>query len=246
MARRLLIMFGIAALVIPLGLPAAAADEVATGWNEDTGIYEMVFPVLGENDYDDTWGACRGRGCRRKHKGTDIMADKMVPVVAVASGTVGWISSERNRECCSLEIVHDDGWSSWYVHLNNDRPGTDDGRGWGIAPGIAGGVRVEAGELIGWVGDSGNAETTPPHLHFELQTPEDEEINPYPHLIAAEQAAAEAAAAEAAAAEAAADADRFEDPFIDGELLEAVVEAVLRLQSGEDQPAIEPEAVEIS
>lgn len=72
--------------------------------------------------------------------------------------------------------------------MNNDTPGTDDGMGWGFAAGIEPGVHVEAGQIIGYVGDSGNAETTPPHLHFE-QRPDGEEINPYDHLRAAEAAA---------------------------------------------------------
>ena len=97
-----------------------------------------------------------------------MMADKMVPVVAAAAGTIGWVSST----CCALEIEHDDGWSSMYIHLNNDTPGTDDGLGWGIMPGLERGVHVDAGQLIGWVGDSGNAEWTGSHLHFELHTPD--------------------------------------------------------------------------
>lgn len=239
MAARLWTIGALTIVIGSLAAPAASAGEpVETGWNERTGTYEMVFPVDGENDYADTWGACRSR-CRRKHEGTDIMADKMVPVVAVASGTVGWISSDRNRECCSMEIRHDDGWSSWYVHLNNDRPGTDDGRGWGFAPGIEAGVRVEAGQLIGWVGDSGNAEITPPHLHFELQTPDEEEINPYPHLVAAEEADLLSVIRAP---------EPFEDPFVDGDLIDVVVEAVLRLQAIEPvgPEAVEPAPVEIS
>ncbi len=70
----------------------------------------------------------------------------------------------------------------WYIHLNNDTPGTDDGLGWGFADGISSGVHVTAGQLIGWVGDSGNAEWTASHLHFELHHPDHGSVNPYPHL----------------------------------------------------------------
>ena len=87
-----------------------------------------------------------------------------------------------------MAINHDDGWRTWYLHLNNDRPGTDDGKGWGFAPGIKSGVHVEAGQVIGYLGDSGNAETTPAHLHFELQQPDGTEVNPYDHLREAEVA----------------------------------------------------------
>ena len=155
------------------GLPAPAVD----------GIYPMVFPVGGETHFTNTFGAPRSGG--RTHEGTDLMADKMVPVVAAASGTIGWVSSS----CCALEIEHDDGWSSMYIHLNNDTPGTDDGLGWGIMPGLVRGVHVDAGQLIGWVGDSGNAEWTGSHLHFELHTPDGIAISSYEHLLEARGAA---------------------------------------------------------
>jgi hypothetical protein len=73
------------------------------------------------------------------------------------------------------------------MHLNNDLPGTDSGHAdWSytLAPGIAEGAQVEAGQLIGWVGDSGNAEWTGSHTHFELHH-NGKAINPYPYLIRA-------------------------------------------------------------
>lgn len=145
------------------------------------GTYPMFFPVVGENHYSDTFGAPRSGG--RTHEGIDIMAAKMTPVVAVADGTVGWMHDEQGGNCCAMALNHDDGWTSWYIHLNNDTPGTDDGQGWGFAPGIETGVHVRAGQLIGWVGDSGNAEWTASHLHFELHEPGNVVINPYPSLL---------------------------------------------------------------
>ena len=189
MAGRLSTIGLITLVISAFAASAAKGEDPSTGWDEATGIYEMIFPVAGDNDYDDTWGACRGSGCRRSHQGTDIMADKMVPIMAVAAGTVGWVLDQQGGRCCAMAINHDDGWRTWYIHMNNDTPGTDDGMGWGFAPGIEPGVHVEAGQIIGYVGDSGNAETTPPHLHFELQRPDGEEINPYDHLRAAEAAA---------------------------------------------------------
>ena len=110
----------------------------------------------------------------------------MVPVVAVADGTVGWMHNTQGVKCCAMALNHDDGWASWSIHLNNDTPGTDDGQGWGFAPGITTGVHVVAGQLIGYVGDSGNAENSSPHVHFELHQPDGTKINPYPHLRAAD------------------------------------------------------------
>ena len=142
-------------------------------------VYPIVFPVDGPNSYTDTWGAARSGG--RTHEGTDIMASKMTPVVAAADGVVGW----QATNCCAMELVHDDGYRSWYIHLNNDTPGTDDGQGWGFAPGIVHGARVQAGQLIGYVGDSGNAESTRPHLHFELRYSNGVAFNSYHSLLAA-------------------------------------------------------------
>ena len=177
-------------LLLPLvALPVAAAEpptpDASLGWDDDTGIYRMIFPVDGDYNYGNTWGACRS-GCSRRHEGIDIKADKMTPIVAVAAGTVGWMHNEQGGKCCAMSLGHDDGWRTWLIHMNNDTPGTDDGKGWGFAPGISSGVHVAAGQLIGWVGDSGNAEGTAPHLHFELHQPGGTKINPYEHLRAAE------------------------------------------------------------
>ncbi len=171
------------ALLLVAPAPAAGQEGEPPPAEPPPEVHPIVFPVAGPNHYTDTWGAPRSGG--RHHEGTDIMADKMVPVVAAASGTVGWMHDTQGGKCCAMALEHDDGWATWYIHLNNDTPGTDDGLGWGFADGIASGVHVEAGQLIGWVGDSGNAEWTAPHVHFELHRPDGTKINPYPSLRAA-------------------------------------------------------------
>ncbi len=145
-------------------------------------VYPLVFPVAGRNNWTDTFGAPRSGG--RTHKGTDIFAEKGTPVVAAADGVITKISvgTLAGRY---IKITHDDGWSTYYIHLNNDTPGTDDGALNQTLPGIAVGVRVTAGQVIDLVGDSGNAEETPSHLHFELHTPDGTAIDPAPHLAAA-------------------------------------------------------------
>ncbi len=168
---------GVAALAAASALAAMPAAPA------EAAVYSMIFPVVGDNSYSDTFGAPRGGG--RTHQGVDIMADKMVPVVAVADGTVGWMHDEQGGKCCAMALRHDDGWESWYIHLNNDTPGTDDGQGWGFAPGITSGVHVRAGQLIGYVGDSGNAENTGSHVHFELHDPGGGVVNPTPAADAA-------------------------------------------------------------
>lgn len=147
--------------------------------------YDMVFPVAGPVSFTDTFGDPRSGG--RTHEGQDLISDKMTPVVAVADGIVGWMHDEQGGDCCAMALEHDDGWASWYIHLNNDTPGTDDGQGWGFASGIETGVHVVAGQLIGFVGDSGNAEETVSHLHFELHDQSDTPVNSYESLLAAPQ-----------------------------------------------------------
>ena len=163
-----------------------AAPALATELGENVE-YDLVFPVDGEHHFSDTFWAGRSHGF---HVGQDIMADKMTPVVAAADGVVrlvNWTSKEHMNpdRCCTLVIKHDDGWESWYIHLDNDTTGTDDGKGWGIKRDIKPGVRVTAGQHIAWVGDSGNAENTAPHVHFELRDPKGVVVNSYGSLVAA-------------------------------------------------------------
>jgi len=159
---------------------AAAGDRLVGG-----EVYPMVFPLAGAHVLTDSFGDPRGGG--RSHAGVDIMADKMVPVLAVADAEVDWVFAERGGNCCDVALVHDDGWRSRYIHLNNDSPGTDDGRAVGIAPGVREGAKVVAGQVIGWVGDSGNAEATGPHLHFELRRPDSTPVDPHGSLLAAKR-----------------------------------------------------------
>jgi hypothetical protein len=186
-------------LVLVLALVAtflstpAGADE----WTADEyGPRAFTFPVVGQDGvdfaYSDTYGAPRSGG--RTHEGVDIgtyMA-KGVPVVAAGDGVVERVNWSTNptdinpERCCTISIIHDDDYRTHYLHLNNDTQRadgtyTDDGQGWGIADGILPGVRVTEGQLIGWVGDSGNAEWTIPHLHWEVHAPGDIVVNPTPY-----------------------------------------------------------------
>jgi len=171
----------VAFFVVVSSLVAVSFAAAAPAGADDG--YQMYFPIIGDTHYTDTFGAPRSGG--RSHHGVDMMADKMTPVIAVADGTVGWIDDDQGGDCCAMALQHDDGWESWYIHLNNDTPGTDDGQGWGFAPGIAQGVHIRAGQLIGYVGDSGNAEGGSPHLHFELHQPGGVVVNPTTYVDAA-------------------------------------------------------------
>ena len=149
-------------------------------------VYPLVFPILGAGDIGSPFGAPRDGGARR-HLGNDLFAPHLQPVVAAADGVVSHIAGDTGISGYRVHIRHDDGWSTLYIHLNNDTAGTDDRNGFGVRPDLREGDRVAAGEVIGWVGDSGNAENTPHHLHFELRDPSGDSVDPKPSLEAAER-----------------------------------------------------------
>lgn len=147
--------------------------------------YSMTWPLAGDGQIISVFGTDRDQGARR-HKGVDIAAPTLTPVVAVADGIVMKVVHEvGTEECCWTSIRHHDGWQSYYLHLNNDLFGTDDGLGVGVRPDLVEGMEVSAGEVIGWLGDSGNAEETVPHLHFELRTSGGVAIDAVPSVRAA-------------------------------------------------------------
>jgi len=156
-------------------------------------VRELQFPVLLGAEFADTFGACRGEHCERSHRGNDLFAPKLRPLVAARSGTVTWLRTDTAGTAGNgVAITDAQGWRYLYLHVNDDSPGSDDGANpatWRFGPGIELGAEVEAGQLIGYLGDSGNAETTPPHLHFELRTPYGFDIDPFPSLVAAVAAA---------------------------------------------------------
>ena len=133
----------------------------------------FTFPVFGKVSFDDTFGAPRQAAVGGSHLGNDVFADFGSPVVAVADGTVshvGTLEISGNR----LWLETDDGDAFFYAHLSAFSPTAVDGR------------RVKAGTVLGFVGNTGDAEPTPPHLHFEIHPDglEEDAVDPYPILLA--------------------------------------------------------------
>jgi murein DD-endopeptidase MepM/ murein hydrolase activator NlpD len=161
--RALATAVALAATLVPLAAAAPAAAEVRP----------LCFPVVDPVTYTDTFGQARGGG--RSHEGTDIMGQKGHRLVAAVTGTVVDVRGPGEPYTdYSVRIRADDGWYYAYLHMNNDTPGTDDGQAtWSqvFAPGIIEGARVRAGDLLGYMGDSGNAESAGAHLHFEMRQP---------------------------------------------------------------------------
>ena len=167
----------------PQGGPAASVGAPVVSVTR-----AITFPVQGSVRFADDFGDCRGSGCSRRHEGIDMLGSRHMPLVAAVAGTVTYLKLEgAGAAGNSLAITDAEGWVYWYIHLNNDTPGTDDGQAaleHVLAPGIAKGVSVAAGQVIAYMGDSGNAESTSPHLHFEIDQPDGRNVNPYASLRA--------------------------------------------------------------
>ena len=149
-------------------------------------VPQLIFPVVGASTFFDDYGAPRGNG---RHDGVDVMARKKALAVAVEAGTVTfWTTSWRAG--CMLYLKGKSGTTYLYVHLNNDRTMRNDNEG-GCKPGVAyarglkSGARVVAGQPIGYVGDSGDADGIASHLHFEVHPNGRGSVNPYRHLLKA-------------------------------------------------------------
>lgn len=174
-----------AATIALSGLQTTVVAPPATAASESAKDPVASFPVESATvSFRDSWEDRRPGG--RRHQGTDILSPRGTAVVAAADGIV--TTMELNRSSgFYIRIDHGNGWVSSYLHLNNDIVGTDNGEGgtWtAFFATLMVGQRVSAGDVIGYVGDSGNAEHTTPHLHFEIKNVDTKE-NPFPFLQAA-------------------------------------------------------------
>jgi hypothetical protein len=157
-------------------------------WSATAGaaVPNFVFPVVAKTTYTNDFGAPRWQG---RHEGNDLMAAKRSPVVAVEAGrVVKWTTSRAAG--CMLYLYGRSGTMYMYVHLNNDRTMRNDNRGGcrngvAYAPGLARSQNVQAGQLIGYVGDSGDANGIASHLHFELHPNGGRAVSPFRRLNAA-------------------------------------------------------------
>ncbi len=148
---------------------------------------KILFPIVGPAQWTDDFGAPRGQG---SHEGNDILSDWQAPVVAVEAGKVR-IHNGSERAGCMLYLYGKSGTTYLYIHLNNDLTPKNDGRGGckpgvAFAPGLADGARVKAGELLGYVGSSGDAGATN-HLHFELHPDDGGAVSPFRWLKKADR-----------------------------------------------------------
>jgi hypothetical protein len=174
---------GVLLLLCVLGAAGTAAAAVPKKGSVPT----LVFPVAGLTTYVDDFGQARPGG---PHQGNDLMAAKKTPVVAVEPGKVKvWTTSASAG--CMLYLYGDSGTTYLYIHLNNDLTMRNDNRGKCVpgvsyARGLKDGARVQTAQMIGYVGDSGDANGIASHLHFEVHPGGGAAVSPFPYLQSAQ------------------------------------------------------------
>ena len=168
-ARGTLLLF-LALLTIAAGAGAAPPTKI-------------VFPVLGTTTYADDFGDPRPGGT---HQGIDIVAPKRSLALAAEAGKVEFWTTSASAGCM-LYLHGASKTTYYYIHLNNDLTSRNDNRGKCVpgvayAKGLKNGSKVAAGQPVGYVGDSGDANGIHPHLHFELHPGRKGAVDPYPWL----------------------------------------------------------------
>lgn len=143
--------------------PTPPAKAVSGGAARVLGSGDWICPVQGARAFSNDWGQPRSGG--RRHQGNDIFASRGTPVVASVAGTVKGHNSSRGG--ISYYLSGADGNTYFGTHLDR-------------LSGASG--RVAAGTVVGYVGSSGNASASSPHLHFEIHPGGGGAVNPYPTL----------------------------------------------------------------
>jgi murein DD-endopeptidase MepM/ murein hydrolase activator NlpD len=144
--------------------------------SEDIEDRDLEIPVRGveENELYDSFDDARGG---RVHQAIDIMAERGTPVLAVEDGSIRKLFESKAGGLTIYQFDSSDAFCYYYAHLDS------------YAHNLREGMTVRKGDVIGYVGSTGNASKDAPHLHFaifrltnEKQWWKGEPINPYPIL----------------------------------------------------------------
>jgi peptidoglycan LD-endopeptidase LytH len=171
----LLILVGI--MAVWLGYPPPSNSTPLNWWHKSQRLWQLQqqsmprhlpIPVEGirPSQLQDTWGAARSGG--RRHEGIDIFAKKGTPIRSSTTGIVlmvGWDTLGGQV----VWVLGQDLSRHYYAHLS----------AYGA---YSTGSWVNQGDIIGYVGNTGNARTTPPHLHYGIYLSQGA-VNPYPYLV---------------------------------------------------------------
>ena len=159
-------------------LDAARGARHDDGAAPSAGQLQLIVPVRGvtRNQLSNTYEDARGSG--RVHEAIDIMADLGTPVVAVADGRIEKLFTSDLGGLTIYQFEPSGRYAYYYAHLDRYADGLDEGD------------VLKQGDVVGYVGSSGNASDDAPHLHFGIfeLTPERQwwkgtAINPYPVLM---------------------------------------------------------------
>ena len=165
----------LAPIIAALTLLAAGASAATSA------VPRILFPVVGTVDFHDDFGEPRGA---LKHQGNDLLGDKRAPVVAVEAGKIAYWTTSASAGCM-LYLYGASGTMYEYIHLNNDLTNANDNHGkcvQGVSYAVPDGSHVDAGQVIGFLGDSGDANGIHPHLHFEVHPNGGRAVDPFPFI----------------------------------------------------------------
>ncbi len=146
--------------------PVPVAQPAITNYPAPPGA-TFVFPLAGAASFTNDWGGARPGG--RVHRGIDLFAKAATPVLAEVDGTVfnvGWNDAGGWRYWIR------DQWGNEYYHAHLSA----------FAPAAKEGARVTAGTVLGFVGNTGDAKSTPPHLHLEIHPVGGDAIPPFDYV----------------------------------------------------------------
>jgi len=161
---------------IKAGIATLALAALAAG--DDLAAHRLIVPVQGFDPHGlvDNYREARSG---HPHEALDIIAPRGTPVVAAGDGRVVKLFLSKPGGITLYEFDPEERYAYYYAHLDR------------YAPGIAEGTKVKRGDVIGYVGSTGNALASAPHLHFaifrlgpERQWWKGEPVNPYPYLAA--------------------------------------------------------------
>jgi len=159
--------------------PPVPVSPAATSFDIDVKptIGPLLMPVAGVSpkELTDTFG--QARGSERQHEALDIAAPKGTPVLAVADGKVVKLFTSKPGGLTVYQFDPSEKYAYYYAHLDS------------YAPELKEGQPIRRGQMIGYVGVTGNADPNVPHLHFaifelgaEKKWWEGTPVNPYPYL----------------------------------------------------------------
>ncbi len=178
MTTRRVVLF----LALFIGPALWIAPDIGSFWSHSLFVFRLLqtepastlpVPVAGvrRQDLRDSWNAPRSGG--RRHQGIDIFAKRNTPVHSATLGVVATVGTNTLGGRI-VWVVGPGGEHHYYAHLERFAD-------------IQKGDIVTPGTVLGYVGDSGNARGTPPHLHYGIYRPTGDAVNPYLRLVSSKK-----------------------------------------------------------